>query len=95
MSKNFEFEKWQPPALTEASLRMEYKKRQKRKILLALFAVCLLNTILMVVLFALACRYSGTVAMALLILLCISLISMSITAVILVIKRRDLIYELH
>lgn len=95
MRKSFEFEKWQPPALTEASLRKECKKRQKRRVLLALLAVSVLNTVLLAVLFAMACRYSIAVALGLLILLCVSMICMGVTTVILVTKRGDLIYELY
>lgn len=95
MSNRLEFEEWRPPALTEALLRKEYKKRQKRRVLLTLLAVSVLNTLLLAVLFAMACRYSRAVALGLLILLCISMICMGVTMVILVIKRRDLIYELY
>lgn len=95
MNRSFDFETWQPPILTEEMLRIEYKKRQKRKILLGLFIAFLTSTLAMVVLFAIACRYSRTAALAVLTLLCISLVCMGVTAVVLTVKRRDLFYELY
>lgn len=95
MNRSFDFEAWQPPILTEEMLRIEHKKRQKRKVLLGLFSASLTNTLAMVVLFAIACRYSRTAALVVLTLLCISLISMGVTAVVLTVKRRDLFYELY
>lgn len=95
MNRSFDFETWQPPILTEEMLRIEYKKRQKRKILLGLFIAFLTSTLAMVVLFAIACRYSRIAALAVLTLLCISLVCMGVTAVVLIVKRRDLFYELY
>lgn len=94
MNKDFNFEKWQPPILTEAQLRKVYKERQKRRVLLVMFTASFLNTLLMAALFAIACRYSKGLALGILILLAVSLVCMGVTVVVFTIKRRDLIYEL-
>lgn len=93
MKNSLDFERWQPPAVTEEMLLVERQRRKRRRRLVWIYGVTLLYLAAALVCAGCLSVISVRAAAAAFAVICVIVSAGVLAVTVIVSKRRDLIYE--
>lgn len=92
MKSNMDFERWQPPALTEEMLLAEQSRRRQRRGLVWLYVIVMAYLVAALVCLGFLSVVSMPMAAAGLAVVCVIVSAGMVVAAVILSRRRDLIY---
>lgn len=95
MKNSFEFERWQPPVVTEEMLLAEQRRRRRRRGLVWLYVTTMVYLVGALVCVGCFSVVSARAAAAGLAVICVIVSAGALAAVVILSRRRDLIYECY